>query len=113
MKKKKRIPSAKVEAINPVFSRWDSNWMCQVLMKSIKAVFIFSLLSINYQQHEKLPVEVHRFDSPAVGIGEMGAQMFWRHGSTHFAAKSKQRNVESRSERQGTGTQVTTSSVST
>lgn len=87
--------------------------MCQVLIESIKAVFSLSLLSINYQQHEKLRVEVHRFDSSAVGVGEMGAQMFWRHGSTHFAAKSKRWNVESRSERQGTGTQVTTSSVST
>lgn len=50
---------------------------------------------------------------PWWGWRVMGAQMFWRHGSTHFAVKSKRWNVESRSERQGSGAQVTTGSVST
>lgn len=43
--------------------------MCRALIESIKAVFILSLLPINYQQHERLRVEVHRFDSSAVGVG--------------------------------------------
>lgn len=42
--------------------------MCHILIESIEAVFILSLLSINYQQHERLRVEVRRFDSSAVGV---------------------------------------------
>lgn len=51
--------------------------MCQVLIESIKAVFILSLLSINYQQHERLRVKVLRFDSSAVGVEGDGSSDVW------------------------------------
>lgn len=83
--------------------------MCQVVIESIKSCVHLSLLSINYQQHERKE-------------GWGAALWFIRGGGwarwelrclLATRLKSKQWNVESRSERQGTGTQVTTSSVST
>lgn len=86
-KKKKKFPvrrSRKLGKLNPVVSLSPLG----VLMKSIRDVFaewtnILSRLPINYCQHEKLPVDVRRSDSPR------GIQMFWRRGSTHFSVNKR------------------------